>query len=467
MKLFKSIAVALAALLSVPVATHAAAPTSVTHPDWSRNAVIYEVNTRQYTPQGTFNAFAKELPRLKNLGVDILWFMPIHPISQKNRKGTLGSYYAVADYKGVNPEFGTTADFKALVDKAHALGMKVIIDWVPNHTGCDNPWVEQHPEYYARNDKGEMFGPYDWTDVYKLDYSNPATREAMTDALAYWLRDIGIDGFRCDVAFEVPVDYWNEARNALQLINPDLFMLAEASFAPLNEKAFDMSYNWPMKDLFSQIAATKGEYSFIAEGATEPKTFDPAVAADIPALVKAQNEEFPAGTILMNMITNHDLNSWEGTEFQRLGKFVEPFAVLTYTLPGMPLMYTGQEVGLNRAFEFFEKDTAPDFTPNNFTAFYKQLNALKHNRTELAAGPTGAPMTVFATENPDLLVFERRIGDRATIVGVNLSEKPAEVKFTGDAPVLSKNLLNPMTGAAVQALPTTLLPGGYFLFTEN
>ena len=167
--------------------------TTVQHPDWSRNAVIYEVNTRQYTPEGTFAAFGEHIGRLKELGVDILWFMPIHPISEVNRKGELGSCYAVRDYKAVNPEFGTLDDFRAVVDKAHEAGMKVIIDWVPNHTGCDNAWVEEHPEYYKLNDEGKMYGPYDWTDVYQLDYSKPGTREAMTESMAYWLREAGIE----------------------------------------------------------------------------------------------------------------------------------------------------------------------------------------------------------------------------------------------------------------------------------
>lgn len=185
---------------AMPVGVPTAAVTRIQHPEWSRNAVIYEVNLRQYTPEGTLKAFDAELSRLKELGVDILWFMPIHPISEKNRKGTLGSYYAVRDYKAVNPEFGTLQDFKETVKKAHDLGMKVIIDWVPNHSGCDNAWVEEHPDWYARNEKGEMFGPYDWTDVYKFDYSNPAMRAGMIDALKFWLTEAGIDGFRCDVA---------------------------------------------------------------------------------------------------------------------------------------------------------------------------------------------------------------------------------------------------------------------------
>ena len=360
--------------------------TTVNHPDWSRNAVIYEVNVRQSTPEGTFEAFLPQIPRLKDLGVDILWFMPIHPISEDGRKGKLGSYYAVRDYKGVNPEFGNIDDFRKVVKAAHENGMKVIIDWVPNHSGRDNAWVKNHPDWYQRNEKGEMFGPYDWTDVYKFDYSNPEMRKAMTDAMAYWLREADIDGFRCDVAFEVPTDFWNENRPQLEAVKPGIFMLAEAPNPELLEHGFDMDYNWPMKDLFSAIAATSGQYTFKGEDGNI-KQFPEKHASDIYVRLEEEANNYPADSYLMNMTTNHDLNSWEGTEFERLGNLNEAFAVLMYTLPGMPLIYTGQEVGMNRAFEFFEKDEAPDWNSGkDVTAFYRKLNDLKHSRKELAAG---------------------------------------------------------------------------------
>ena len=262
------------------------------HADWSRNAVIYEVNTRQYTDSGTFREFAGQLPRLHELGADILWFMPIHPISEVNRKGELGSYYAVRDYKAVNPEFGTFDDFKAVVDSAHALGMKVIIDWVPNHTGCDNAWVTEHPEYYKLNEEGQMYGPFDWTDVYQLDYDNAGTRTAMIDAMKFWITEAGIDGFRCDVAGRVPVDFWNDARDSLQSAAGErpIFMLAEATEPELVEYAFDMDYNWPMKDLFSEIAASQGQYTFAKEGEA-PRTFPAKDASAIDSLLAVQAEQ--------------------------------------------------------------------------------------------------------------------------------------------------------------------------------
>lgn len=431
------------------------APTKVHHPEWSRNAVIYEVNTRQYTPEGTFKAFGEQLPRLKDLGVDILWFMPIHPISQEGRKGTLGSYYAVQDYTAVNPEFGTLDDFRDVVNKAHDLGMKVIIDWVPNHSGRDNKWVKEHPDWYARNDKGEMFGDADWTDVYKFDYNNPAMRRGMTDAMKFWLEEAGINGFRCDVAMMVPVDFWNQLRPELEAVQPSLFMLAEASQPDLNEQGFDMSYNWPMKDLFSHIANTQGEYTF-----KENPGYPFANALSIDTMLLKQAREWPADSYLMNMVTNHDLNSWEGTEFQRLGKLEPAFAVLTYTLPGMPLIYTGQETGMNRRFEFFEKDRAPEWEPRNGCFdFYQTLNALKHHHRALRAGLAGGgEMLRYATASPDLYVFERRVGDDRVLTAVNLGKEELPLTFTGAVPDTA-GLFNIFTGES--KLPATLIPGGY------
>ena len=397
------------------------------------------------------------LPRLKDLGVDILWFMPIHPISQDDRKGKLGSYYAVADYKGVNPEFGSLDDFREMVKAAHNLGMKVIIDWVPNHSGRDNAWVKNHPDWYKRDDSGKMFGPFDWTDVYEFDYSNPAMRAGMTDAMSFWLREADIDGFRCDVAGRVPVSFWDENRKALEAVKPGIFMLAEATEPELLQNAFDMDYNWPMKDLFSAIAATSGQYTFKdAEG--KMKTFPEAHAADILAQLDKEAAMYPADSYLMNMITNHDLNSWEGTEFERLGNLQGAFAVLTFTLPGMPLIYTGQEVALDRAFEFFDKDEQPawDSKPE-VVNFYKILTTLRHTRPELAAGDKGAAVEALPTASPDVIAFRR--GNVLTIA--NLGSK--EERLFKKAPKLD-GATELFTGAT--ALPKTLPAGGYLVFVK-
>lgn len=460
--IFKSIIAGIASLFTFGSNATTPAKTNVIHPEWSRDAVIYEVNLRQYTPTGKVADFAKELPRLKELGVDILWFMPIHPISEKNRKGELGSYYAVKDYKGFNPEYGTIDEFKAMVDQAHELGMKVILDWVPNHTGCDNAWVTEHPEWFSRNEQGEMYGPFDWTDVYELNYDNREMRAAMVDAFKFWLTEIGVDGFRCDVAMEVPTDFWNETRPQLQAVKPDLFMLAEASVPELHIDAFNMGYNWPMKDLFSEIAATAGQYTFKKEG--EPmKTFPIKHAVAIDSLLADQAANYPGDTYLMNMITNHDLNSWEGTEFDRLGNLNKAFAVLSYTLPGMPLIYTGQETGMNRAFEFFKKDEAPAWEPHNeYFTFYQTLNNLKHSNKALRAGEQGGKMLRYPTTSDDLYIFSREAEGDKVVVMVNLGAKTADVTYTDTAPVQDTNI-NIFTGKA-ENHPATLAPGEYRVF---
>ena len=439
--------------------------TTVNHPEWSRNAVIYEVNLRQYTDSGNITSFARELPRLKELGVDILWFMPIHPISELNRKGELGSYYAVKDYKAFNPEFGTIEQFKATVDEAHKLGMKVILDWVPNHTGCDNAWVTEHPEWYSKNEKGEMYGPFDWTDVYELNYDNREMRAAMVDALSFWLKEIDVDGFRCDVAMEVPTDFWDETRPQLDAVKSDIFMLAEASVPALSKHAFDMCYNWPMKDLFSEIAATAGQYTFKKEG--EPmRTFAVKQAIAIDSLLADQEANYSKDSYMMNMVTNHDLNSWEGTEFERLGNLTDAFAVLSYTLPGMPLIYTGQETGMNRAFEFFKKDKAPTWEPRNeYFTFYQALNNLKHENKALQAGEKGGKIERYPTTSNDLYIFSRSAEGQTVLVFTNLGNAETAIEYTGATPNTDAKF-NIFTNAT-EEYPSTLKPGEYRVYVNK
>ena len=445
-------------------APESASAQGAAHAPWSANAVIYEVNTRQYTDSGTFSEFARHIPRLAELGVDILWFMPIHPISELNRKGELGSYYAVADYKGVNPEFGNLDDFRAVVDSAHAAGMKVIIDWVPNHTGCDNPWVTEHPEYYRLDDDdGQMYGPFDWTDVYQLDYSKPELRLAMIDAMQYWIREAGIDGFRCDVAGMVPVDFWNAARDSIQSAAGErpVFMLAEATEPELTEHAFDMAYNWPMKDLFSEIAATSGQYTFAKEG-EQPRTFPVKTAAAIDSLINLQSTQYPADAFLMNMTSNHDLNSWEGTEFERLGIYAPAFAALTYVLPGMPLIYTGQETAMDRALEFFVKDTPPQWEPRHpVFDFYKKLNALRHSRPELASGVAGGSVETWS--DGGMFAIRRQKGDSATCAVVNLGTDTAAVELPDFMPA---GIVDVFTGEPASIM-TSFAPGQFQVLTSN
>ena len=382
--------------------------------DYSRNAVIYEVNIRQFTEEGTLNAFAEHLPYLKELGVDILWIMPVQPISQLNRKGELGSYYAVADYMAVNPEFGTMEDFKNLVKKAHSMGFKVILDWVANHTGCDHVWIEQHPNWYEYED-GKFVSPWDWTDTYSLDYTNNEMRAAMIDAMKYWVKETDIDGFRCDVAALVPVDFWDEARVEIQSVKP-VFMLAEATEKELTDKAFDMVYNWPLLFMLDNVSKGINDINNILE------------------LSEKQLSDLAPDAYYMNHITNHDRNSWDGTEFERYGAAVKSFAVMTYVWPGMPLIYTGQEVGMNRRLEFFVKDTPYAKEKNEWFAFYQSLNELKHNSKALRAGDEGGKTVVYKTTEPNVFVLSRELGDENIVYIANISDKEVLFHFDGEAP---------------------------------
>ncbi|MBD8389896.1 alpha-amylase family glycosyl hydrolase [Dysgonomonas sp. BGC7] len=420
---------------------------TVSHQDWTRNAVIYEVNVRQYTKEGTFAAFEQHLPRLKELGVDVLWFMPIHPISEKNRKGTLGSYYAVKDYKEVNPEFGTKEDFKRVVDKAHEMGFKVILDWVANHTGCDNVWTVEHPDWYVRDEAGNFKSPYDWTDTYELNYDNKDMRAGMLDALKYWITDFGIDGYRCDMAHEVPTDFWNDVRPALDSIKP-VFMLAESENYDLLEHAFDANYSWELMHMMADVS--KGNKN----------------VEDLTTYIqKLDTIKCPDG-YKMNFLTNHDENSWNGTEFERYGKGIEAFAVLTYTLNGMPMIYTGQEVGLKKRLSFFEKDMVPSWTENGTTKFYKKLNELKHTHPALRAGSMGGDVRIYTSNaGKELLIFSREKAGKELMVMLNLSDR--NITYTSNDALGRNNYYDVFTGKLIGNLPKTLKAWEYRVLTRE
>ncbi|HZJ73963.1 MAG TPA: alpha-amylase family glycosyl hydrolase [Perlabentimonas sp.] len=391
-------------------------PFKIEHPDWSYNATIYEVNIRQFTPEGTFAVFEEHLPRLSDLGVDILWLMPIHPIGEVERKGSLGSYYSVKDYKGINPEFGSMDDFKRLVIKAHEQGMKVIIDWVANHTSHDNAMVYEHPEWYTRDSTGNMLSPFDWSDVLQLDYENQDLRNYMIDALSFWVKEANIDGFRCDVAAMVPTDFWNSARVELDKIKP-VFMLAEADKVELQEYAFDADYGWEFHHIMNDIA--KGKKS----------------VKDIDSYFQREIAAYPKNTIRMHFTSNHDENSWAGTEFDRMGEpAAKAFAALTFVIPGMPLIYNGQEVGFNRMLKFFDKDEI-DWTPNvEFTNLYTRLTSLKKTNTALWAADKGADMFRVKTVNEaPIFAFTRENKEDKVFAVFNLSDQNQEIELQGDA----------------------------------
>jgi glycosidase len=394
------------------IKTPLAGYSEVLNQDWVRNAVIYEVNIRQYTPEGTFNAFAEHLPRLKSLGVEILWLMPINPIGQMNRKGELGSYYSVKDYKRINPEFGDMDDFKALVRKVHEEGMHIIIDWVPNHTSWDNVLTLEHPDYYKTTEDGNFASPFDWTDVIRLDYDNKDLRKYMIETMKYWITETDIDGFRCDVAHMVPVDFWEEARPELEKVKP-IFMLAESDQPELNRKAFDATYGWPFHSLMNDIAAGK-------------KT-----ANAISSHFSRVDSIYPAGSIIMQFTSNHDENSWNGTEYERLDGGVKTFAVLASTVPGMPLVYSGQESGMNKRLKFFEKDTI-EWKDSEMFGFYKELIALKERNEALWNGKYGGTLTrITSTNNKSVYAFMREKGADRVFVVLNLTGDPAIITLKG------------------------------------
>jgi glycosidase len=414
-----SLCAAFPALAAGPAPSASAPTVPVAHVAWSKNANIYEVNIRQYTPEGTFKAFAAHLPRLKKMGVDILWLMPIQPIGEKNRKGTLGSYYAVRDYTAVNPEFGSLDDFKALVRQAHALGMHVIIDWVANHTAFDNRWTIEHKDWYLHDAKGEIYPvtytegaePEYWTDVTGLDYSKPALWQGMTEAMAYWVRETGIDGFRCDVAGKVPTPFWNQARDALDRIKP-VFMLAEADKPELQEHAFDMSYGWDTKEIFKDIAKGKRDAGALKEFVAHPP------------------KAFPPGAYRMRFTTNHDENSWQGSDVELYGPAFKAMAVLAATLPGMPLIYGGQESGLDKRIAFFEKDPV-QWKNYAYAPFYARLLALKHDNPALWNGQYGGGIEVLETGNDKVFAFLRKRDGNTVKVSVNLSNEAQRFSLPG------------------------------------
>lgn len=388
-------------------------PSYVKHPEWSRNASIYEVNVRQFTPEGTFAAFQEHLPRLKKMGVDILWLMPVHPIGEKNRKGSLGSYYSIRDYKGINPEFGTMEDFKTLVGAAHNEGMKVILDWVASHTSWDHAWIDEHPDWYTRDSLGNIVSPFDWSDVADLDYENKAVWGGMIDAMQFWLTEADIDGFRCDVAWNVTMDFWDSARVALDAVKP-VFMLAEAEGPEYHTKAFDMTYSWEIHHLLNKIA----------QGKANVRALD--------SLLAKQDTLYPADSYRMHFTSNHDENSWQGTEFERMGEASVCMAVLTGTIPGMPLVYSGQESAFNARLRFFDKDTI-DWKDYRLEPFYTGLLSLKHAYQPLWNGNWGGPLERVPTSaDSSVFAFTRiKEGDKLFVV-LNLNGQVREAKFKGE-----------------------------------
>jgi len=368
-------------------------------PAWMANKVIYEVNVRQYSEAGTFNAVREDLDRLERLGVGVLWFMPIHPIGELNRKGPLGSYYSIKDYKDVNPEFGTKADFRALVKAANERGMHVIIDWVANHSAWDHAATVASPDLYLRNEEGGFLPPTgtDWSDVIQFDVENPALIDFHADAMAYWVTEYGVEGFRCDVASMLPNSFWDGVTDQLFALEPDLFMLAESERGRLQLQSFHASYGWDLMHAFNAIAQGQED------------------AMHLDAVRAYRSLALPQGGREMLMTSNHDENTWTGTVQERLGGGAKPFAVLSMTMDGIPLIYNGQEAGLDKRLEFFEKDPI-DWKSSPWFGFYETLIDLKASHPALA--PNQPMIRIASDTNDKVYAFMRTADDEAAVVVV-------------------------------------------------
>ncbi|SEG26168.1 Glycosidase [Halpernia humi] len=388
--------------------------------DWKHTTNIYEVNVRQYTKEGTFNAFAKELPRLKKMGVGTLWFMPITPIAQKEKKGTMGSQYAASDYTSINPEFGTMEDFKNLVNEAHKMGFHVIIDWVANHTGWDHVWTKTHPEYYLHDADGSFHRASGMDDIIELDYSKPEMRQAMIDAMKFWVKNTDIDGFRCDLASWVEVDFWKQARPEVEKIKP-LFFIGEFDELdnPEYGKVFDASYSW------TWMHKTEDYYK---------KNLPLQDLRDLLVKYSALGDN----SMRALFTSNHDENTWNGTEYEKYGVIAKPLAVFSATWNGIPLTYSGQELPNMKRLEFFEKDPIEWNGTYQLADFYKTLFNLKSTNSALRGGDPNVKTYFVKTSADDkILAYIRKNGKDEVLVVLNMSKEP--VDFTLDDAEVSGN----------------------------
>ncbi|RYZ50118.1 MAG: DUF3459 domain-containing protein, partial [Chitinophagaceae bacterium] len=414
-------------------------------PDWILQGNIYEVNVRQYTPEGTFNAFATHLQRLKDMGVQTLWFMPIQPISKVERKGALGSYYAVSDYDGINPEFGTLDDWKALVNKAHDLGLKVIIDWVPNHTGGDHPWLTQHPDFFVKDSAGKPAVAFDWADVRQLDYKNTVMQDSMIAAMKYWITTSNIDGFRCDVAWNVPGGFWKKAITQLKAAKPGMFFLAEGDKPYLLQNGFDAFYPWEQFHMMVKVA--KGER--------------PAFALD--SVKNMYDTAYPPNAIAMYFTSNHDENSWNKADYGTMpGASHAPFAVLTQTYAhSVPLVYSGQEEPFLDSLSFFYKDTI-SFGKYQRGNFYRALLNLRKNNSALAADASFKKLRTSADKA--IYAFEREKNGNKVLVVLNLSKTPQNFTWT-DQP--SEKEWDNLFLMNTEPVLTSIEPWGYVVYVKR
>ena len=386
------------------------------NPEWSYSAILYEMNIRQFTTEGTFRAASERLPFLRSIGVDAIWLMPIYPIGEEDRKGSLGSYYSIRDYKGVNPEFGSEADLRDFITKAHALGIKILFDWVANHTARDARWISERPvDWYERDQEGRAKVPWDWSDTAKLNYTNREVWRGQIDAMRYWVEQFGIDGFRCDMAMLVPIEFWQEASAELHTIKSDIFMLAEAEEDNLFEGAFNMSYQWNIHHIMCDIA----------KGARR--------VWDLRNAMHAERQRYPREAMRLSFTSNHDENSWSGSEQSRFGRALEVMTAMTFLMPStMPLIYTGQEVGYDHSFAFFDRDPIPEelYKEGYATELYRRLADLKHSQRALDSGQRGGDVIEIENNAKDcMMTFVREVDGSRVVAIVNLSPYTIHADF--------------------------------------
>ena len=419
--------------------------------EWKKTTNIYEVNLRQYSKEGTFNEFAKDLPRLKKMGIGTLWFMPITPIAQQNKKGTLGSQYAAYDYTSINPEFGTLEDFKNLVNEAHKMGFKVIIDWVANHTGWDHVWTKTNPEFYLKDPDGKFHIASGMDDIIELDYSNPKMREAMIDAMKYWVKETNIDGFRCDLASWVEVDFWEQAKPEIEKIKP-MFFIGEYDELenPDYGKVFDASYSWKWMHL------------------TEDYYKKNLPLSDLKNLLE-QYSKIGDNSMRAWFTTNHDENSWNGTEYEKYGEMAPALAVFSATWNGIPLMYNGQELPMKtKRLEFFEKDPIPWTGTYELNDFYKTLYHLKSTNPALRGGDTHVTTYwINSNANDKVMSYLRKNGDKEVFVILNMSKETVQYKIEDDkVNGKYKNIFTKMNSEISNGKEFELKPYSYLVFEK-
>lgn len=411
---------------------------------WAKGSNIYEVNTRQYTPEGTFSAFRQHLPRLAKMGVEILWLMPVTPISAKVRQGTLGSYYACSSYTAINPEYGTIDDFRELVKDAHALGMKLIIDWVANHTGWDHEWTLTHPEWFLRDAQDNFTDTNGWHDVIDLDYTKEAMRAAMVDAMRFWVSECDIDGFRCDMAHLVPLDFWKEARQSCDQLK-QLFWLAECETVQYHD-VFDASYAWWWMHETSDHAAGRSTLAKVRD-------------------VLHAYSQYPQGAMKLFFTSNHDENSWNGTEYEKYGAAALPWAVFTHTWQGMPLIYGGQESPSRKRLAFFDKDLIEWTVPPQLEGFYTALLALRRRNAAVTEGET---FILPGDNDNQLMAYLRRNGANTVLVILNVSDQD-RLKILVSHPWLTgtfRNLFSELTFAFNGRETFELQAGEYIVYEK-